>query len=315
MPDPALRVHPSPFDCDYPALRAAGDAATTRGGLGSNGSYGPAELDPVIVASNARTGFFSFFRLHPILGRFRPAEEVRTSSEGDLLRNLKASFPPEHIGAYLQAAQGDQAKALQLHTWNTALSSALYVPLQGLELALRHAMHRNLAARYGDNWYDNPAAGLDLLSRQKVSNAKKAAERAGAVTPSHVVEKLCFGFWTALLGAGGRIDWSSNRKADYARTLWAPALRGAFPHRKLLTRRQAQRALDRLRRLRNKVAHYEPIFMRPLHNDHQRILAVAGWISPDARAWIERSSRVPHLLATGNGAGDVDLLLPEVQAA
>ena len=349
MPDPSVRVHPPSFDCDHPLFRAAGgDAATARAACGPRCSYGPAELDhpenlghppALIITPDRRTSFLRF--LYPILGVFRPllgvgdaphraasgsrsrsaraarpAGGVRTSSEADLLHGLEVSFSPEHMDAYLQAAQGDRTKALRLFTWNTDVSEAFHAPLQGLELALRHAMHRELAACYGADWYNNPAAGLDFRSRDRLAAAKRAAERPGhPVAPPQVVEKLCFGFWTALLSSGGPIDRSSGRKADYARTLWAPALRGAFPHRAVLTRGQAQRALDRLRRLRNKVAHHEPIFTRPLREDHQRILAVTGWISPDARAWIERNSRVPRLFATWNGASDVDLLLTEVQAA
>ena len=304
MPDPSVRVHPRLFDCDPPVYRAAGGVTAKAQAAGALGcSSGPAALDcpedlgptALIITSERRTDLDRFLHrmgvLRPFLG-----VGVRTSSEADLLHHLEASFSPEHMGTYLEAAQGDRTKALQLYRWNTAVSAALYAPLQGLELALRHAMHRELAARYGNDWYDNPAAGLDFLSRERIATAKRTASYGGRVAPARVVEKLCFGFWTALLSAGGRIDRSSDHKADYARTLWAPALRGAFPYRTFLTRRQAQRALDRLRRLRNKVAHYEPIFMRPLRNDHQRILTVTAWISPEARAWIEQNSRVPQLV-------------------
>ena len=46
----------------------------------------------------------------------------------------------------------------------------------------------------------------------------------------------------------------------------------------------------------HRIAHHEPVFARPLREDHDRILEVTGWISPDVRAWIERHSRVPTLL-------------------
>ena len=80
-----------------------------------------------------------------------------------------------------------------------------------------------------------------------------------------------------------------------------PQLRRAFPHRAKLTRAAAHQALDPLRKLRNQLAHHKPILARRLDEDHARILEVAGWISPAARAWIERSSRVPlpHKISTG----------------
>ena len=39
-----------------------------------------------------------------------------------------------------------------------------------------------------------------------------------------------------------------------------------------LTRKQAHQPLNALRKLRTRIAHHEPIFARPLLEDHQRIL-------------------------------------------
>ena len=106
---------------------------------------------------------------------------------------------------------------------------------------------------------------------------------------------LSFGFWVSLLGSGGRMD-PDGRRANYEMTLWRPALRRAFPHRTPLTRKQAHRPLNALRKLRNRIAHHEPIFARPLLEDHQRILEVTGWISPGVQAWVKHHSRVPIVL-------------------
>ena len=167
-------------------------------------------------------------------------------------------------------------------------------------------MHRELAAYYGsEEWYDNPATGLDRGARERIADARMTAQRAGHdATPSRVVATLAFGFWVALLGPGARIE-RAGPKADYEKTLWRPALRGAFPHHRALTRRQAHKPLDALRALRNRCAHHEPVFARPLRKDHDRILEVTGWISPDVRAWIEQHSRVPTLLDAADGATDV----------
>ena len=88
-------------------------------------------------------------------------------------------------------------------------------------------------------------------------------------------------------------------------TLWRPAVRRAFPHRSPLTRKQAHRPLNDLRKLRNRIAHHEPIFVRNLLEDHQRILDVTGWISPGARSWMEGHSRVAELLDASNYGTDV----------
>ena len=159
----------------------------------------------------------------------RPGGGVKTADDGDLLDGLDAAFSPERMGTYLQAAQGDREQALRLYTWNTAISAAFYGPLQALEIALRNAMHRELTVCYGEEWYDNPAAGLDRWARERIADARLTAQRTGhTATPSRVVATLAFGFWVALLSTGGRIE-RAGPKADYEKTLWRPALRGAFP--------------------------------------------------------------------------------------
>ena len=224
----------------------------------------------------------------------------------DILNDLEVSFSPERMSTYLSAAGGDREKAFHLYAWNTATSAAFYGPLQGLEVALRNAIHRQLAGCYGAAWYDDPAAGLDAGCLERIANAKNEVARAGHATagPPRIVAALPFGFWISLLGSGGRID-HAGRKADYERTLWRPALRGAFPHCAPLTRKQAHRPLYYLRTLRNRIAHHEPIFARHLSQDHQCILDVTGWISPRVRTWIEGHSRVPMLLDASNYATDV----------
>ena len=234
----------------------------------------------------------------------RPGRGVKPSAEGDLFNRLEVVFYPERMGTHLRAAEEDRKEAVRLYTWNTAMCAAFYGPLQALEIAMRNAMHRQLAACYGEEWYDKLAVGLDRGARERIADARMTAQRAGHTgTPARVVATLPFGFWVALLSAGGRTE-RAGLKADYEKTLWRPALRAAFPHRAPLTRRQAHEPLVALRALRNRIAHHEPVFARPLREDYDRILEGTGWMSPDVRAWIERHSRVPRLLDAANGAPD-----------
>ena len=223
-----------------------------------------------------------------------------------ILDDLETSFSSERLGTYLKAAGGDRTEALHLYTWNTAISAAFYGPLQGLEVALRNAMHRQLTQCYGATWYDNPATGLDTPCLDRLADVKTEVARTRyEPRPGQIVAALSFGFWISLLRSGGRIA-PTGRKADYETTLWRPALRQAFPHRGSLTRKQAHRPLDDLRKLRNRIAHHEPIFARNLLEDHQRILDVTEWISPSTRSWIEDHSRVTNLLGASNYGTDVD---------
>ena len=223
----------------------------------------------------------------------------------EVLDELEASLSYERLDTYLAAARGGRARAIRLYAWNTAVSAAFYGPLQGLEIALRNAMHRELAERYGPAWYDDPNAGLDRGALDRVTGARVEMARAGhGNEASRVVAALSFGFWVSLTGSGGQL--TSGPKANYEMTLWRPALRRVFPHRETLTRKQAHSPLNDLRTLRNRIAHHEPIFARDLAGDYRRILDVAGWISPTMATWIGRHSRVSDLLALPKDAEEIE---------
>lgn len=222
-----------------------------------------------------------------------------------VIRALATSLSPERMATYVAAAGGDQEKALRLYTWNTAASAAFYGPLQGLEVALRNAMHRELAATYGVDWYDDPRCGLDAGTLSRIAGAKDELRREGyVVDPPHVVAALSFGFWVALLGRGGHPPGGAGPKRNYEMTLWRPSLFRAFPNAKL-GRSQVHSPLNYLRTLRNRIAHHEPIFSRHLEADYQSILSVTSWICPSTRDWIAHHSRVDDILSRPQDGDDL----------
>ncbi|GBQ23720.1 hypothetical protein ACLRDC_20725 [Gluconacetobacter sacchari] len=206
-----------------------------------------------------------------------------------MLAAVRTSLSPERFATYLRASAGDPDLALRLHTRNTALSAGFYGPLQSVELTLRNTLHRALARRYGAAWFDNPATGLNAYAITEIAQTRAKLKRGRYVPDApHTVAALSFGFWVALLGPGG--------SANYAMTLWRPALSAAFPHARL-PRKTIHREFDHLRTFRNRIAHHEPIFTRHLAADYAKILTLAGWMCPLTRDWIARHSRIPTLLA------------------
>ena len=205
----------------------------------------------------------------------------------------------DRFATYLTSSNGDRVGAAQLYTWNTALSAAFYGPLQGLEVALRNAMHHQLSYTYGTDWFDNHASGLDARTSREVAKARaKLLKDKRIDNPPNMVAILPIGFWTALLGKGGPL--AAGGKAKYEMTLWRPGLYRAFPNKRL-NRQAAYDRLAYLRNFRNRIAHHEPIFKRHMEKDFASILEVAGWISPETGAWISYYSRVLDLLAQSSG--------------
>lgn len=216
--------------------------------------------------------------------------------DDEVLDALESSLSPERIRTYANITAGDRELALRLYTWNTAISAAFYGPLQGLEIALRNAMHRQLSMKYGEDWYDNSACGLDAGTLRRIEKAKSNLSRGHyAIDPPHVVAELPFGFWVSLLGRGGWAAAPETGKKNYEMTLWRPALYRAFPFSRR-SRSKTHHPLDYLRTFRNRIAHHEPIFNRHLEQDYDSILEVTGWLCPKTASWIAHHSRVKDLL-------------------
>ena len=212
------------------------------------------------------------------------------------MESLKRCLSADRMSKYLRASQGSLSNALALYNWNTAVSAAFYGPLQWLEVTLRNSIDNRLAEAYGEAWYFHSDARLDFICRRQIKEARDRLERNNqAITRSRLVAALSFGFWVTLLGRGGILS-AKGAKANFEMTLWRPALHKAFPNRPGLARKQAYQPLDYLRTFRNRIAHHEAIFERDLRRDYEEIVRVTGWISPDAREWIEEHTRVLELL-------------------
>jgi hypothetical protein len=56
-------------------------------------------------------------------------------------------------------------------------------------------------------------------------------------------------------------------------------------------RKDAHRALEDLRSLRNRIAHHEPILQRPLPQEHGSILTTIAWLCRATATWVGHHSR------------------------
>ena len=208
---------------------------------------------------------------------------MQTQFEYDahVIAALQDSVSQARLGRYETRACGDPTQALQLYIWNTALSEALYGPMQGLEITLRNKMNNEFTNRFGPHWYDMRAMGLANRHRDHVMCAKQSLQLQGKpLDPPRVVAELNFGFWVGLYGR------------QYENHLWRPVLRKIFINAPSpLLRKDTHQVLDDLRLLRNRIAHHEPILHRPLLREYRLILAVIGWLCSSTAAWVRHYSR------------------------
>ena len=211
---------------------------------------------------------------------------------------LEGPLARERLIAYRPPGGADE-DALATYLWNAALSEAFYPALQGVEMALRNAVHAAGMDTFGDDalWFDTPAIlPLQQRERDMVLAARRALQQHHKPpTAGRLIAELNFGFWVGLFNA------------PYERVLWAPPALGlldtAFPHvpRRHRSRRRLFQRLDRIRRLRNRVFYYEPIWawtvpgVSSLGDQHREIVETIGWISPPLRETIARLDRFPDV--------------------
>lgn len=197
---------------------------------------------------------------------------------------VEGALSIERFARYLDAASS-KSDALQYYAWNTALSSAFHGPLQCLEVGLRNCIHDRMSAAHGASWFQNASIlrGKDLAF---ANDARDRVQQTGKpVTPGRIVAELSFGFWVGLFAN------------IYDATIWRTDLYRLFSPRP--KRHELHDDLDRLRTLRNRIAHHEPIFQRTLTDDYDRIRGVLRSFSLELAAWMEFHSRVLDVIAAG----------------
>ncbi len=195
--------------------------------------------------------------------------------------DLKIIFSQERLNGYLSRMQSNDSKdeALIAYSWNIELSQALYPALQILEIALRNRLHYAISESFRtEHWYE--MSFLHAREKDQISQAKDNLRKTKKqIEPGRVVAELSFGFWTALFDV----------RYEHGQILWPKLLKTTFPflpkgHR---TRHYLSRELNRIRFLRNRIFHYEPIWhWQDLNIQHDSIVNLTRSLSPSASDYL-----------------------------
>ncbi len=190
---------------------------------------------------------------------------------------LERVLSKERLGAYqAKWVQGMPSSPIALYRWNTLLSESFYPILQTIEVILRNAMHLAISEHFQDStWLLNPAIleHKDYIEVQK-QEGRLTQHRQPTVTRGNIIAELSFGFWTGLLDA------------HYEMKFWrSKIIKKTFPH--MLPRDRMRHKLfkhfNKIRKLRNRIFHYEPIwYWQDLKKQHEDIRLAIGWIEPAA---------------------------------
>lgn len=189
---------------------------------------------------------------------------------------------------YLKAASSQKQKAIRLYVINTKISGAFMADLHFLEIALRNKFTQQLSKTYGNDWFNN-LRFTQLLNPGSQRILHKAIKKASrtlppgtslSLLPGKVVSELSFGFWHMML------------ESKLEHKLWIPCLHKAFLPRKPPKRSDFNQNLEKLRQLRNRIAHHEPIFHQDLANLEKLIFEITHTICPETAFLMKKTSSV-----------------------
>ena len=189
---------------------------------------------------------------------------------------LENAFSPERLARYKVWAAGDAALALELYALNVAVSEAFYTSLHVFEITLRNAIHNAITAHYGSDWFTHAAIPLNPIQQVKVEQARNRF--SGHVSDGRIVAELTFGFWTGMFGKDKYMLWGK---------CFQPMFDAGYP----VKRKQIAVRLNRIRKLRNRIAHHEPIIQQDLQGIYTETRELIGWLSTDALIWCDTYCR------------------------
>jgi hypothetical protein len=187
----------------------------------------------------------------------------RIPSTAAELRALQEVISSGRLSTYLRRTHFNARRALELYEWNVCAGAALYPILQVNEIALRNAVNAALVHTFGPSW---PKSGGFLRALPGKERSVFDGEirklqnklRGAPVSTGDVVAARTYWFWTFLC------------TARFQERLWNRAFTLAFPNAPpRMDREIVYRRADAVRRMRNRIAHHEPLLRFDLPGAYQ----------------------------------------------
>jgi hypothetical protein len=190
------------------------------------------------------------------------------------MHDLKSILSAKRLESYaVQTSRYSGFSTIELYNWNTCLSESLYPALQTIEVSLRNSIHHAIVYHFKDEYWLTNGSILDLPESHSVEKEINHLEKKRKnVTIDRLIAELTFGFWTSLLDT------------RYEKILWPKIIKTVFANipAHLRTRKNISRRFNKIRRLRNRIFHYEPIWhWADLDEQHSEILETIAWINSE----------------------------------
>ena len=196
------------------------------------------------------------------------------------------------LSTYSAYTGGSTESALELYQWSMEVSSGMMVPIRVAEAVLRAAIAEAISNCHGENWPWSEGflrtisnSGRSYNQYEDIVKARKSAEE-----PKGVLMGTRFAFWQKML----------TKRHDNA--IWIPYFQTTFPNAPsdvhvISLRQTLYKCVDDVRLFRNRIAHHDPIFRRPLEKDLERMDMIVRWRCEVTADWLSSINPVSRLLS------------------
>ena len=209
----------------------------------------------------------------------------------DAVTNIISS---SRISTYENATGGKKPEslaALNMYAWNADVSGALLIPLHICEVAIRNAVAEAIENVYGELWPWSVGFERSLPNPSRVFSPKRDLinTRENQPTTGKVIPELKFAFWQSIF------------TSRHDQRFWNLYLTELFPNMDTSKSTKDRRKLiydelEQIRRLRNRIAHHEPIFTRNLSDDYQKILSLVSYRCNTTATWLDEHQRATEII-------------------
>ena len=227
-----------------------------------------------------------------------------------LLQEAAASLSAARLGAFRRAPDDRNEVVLGRYLWNVALAESLYPTIHFLEVQIRNSFHGAIAMVAGPTWYDLPELVVNEHAREEIAGVKKRIAEAGhPIDTPRVIAALDLGFWGGLCNR----EYEQGPLSPAVQIpLWPPLMKHLgplLPHG-LRTRAALSEFLGRVRIIRNRAYHHEPLWagtrdrhghVVPLSVDHARMHEVIHALSTRGGDLVNLCDRFEDVFDRGPG--------------
>ena len=206
------------------------------------------------------------------------------------LEQYKTTLSIERLKSFMQNENDTIDVLLERYVNNIKISQALYPELSILEVTLRNAINTTLCKYISDTWIEDEIQHQKILSaheRNLLINAYNDIKNecpAADFTIGKVIANLNFGFWTNLCS-----KW-------YCSNIWNrgccfKSIFTGYPN-KAPRINDISIKLRSIRKLRNRIFHYEPILKNPssLLNKYNEIMEILSYLPHDNAQILKRTT-------------------------